>query len=96
MATLFPPDFNIQNIENTSERHFVDLLIKRLGSDWIVCPNYEFNDGKRDRETDVVILNPTVGMAILEVKGGQISITNGRWINNGEREDPEIQARGNS
>ena len=96
MATLFPPDFSIQDIENASERQVVDLLLKRLGVDWIICPNYEFNDGKRDRETDVVIINPNVGMTILEVKGGQISIKNGRWINNGEREDPESQARGNS
>ena len=96
MATLFPLDFSIQDIENASERQVVDLLLKRLGADWIICPNYGFNDGKRDREIDVVVLNPNVGMTILEVKGGQISIKNGRWINNGEREDPEIQARGNS
>ena len=71
MATLFPKDFNIKEIENASERHVVDLLINRLGHEWIVSPNFKFHDGKRDREIDVIVLNPIYGVGIIEVKGGQ-------------------------
>ena len=96
MATLFPKDFNIKEIENASERHVVDLLINRLGHEWIVSPNFKFHDGKRDREIDVIVLNPIYGVGIIEVKGGQISIKNGRWIHNGDKESPEKQAHDNS
>ena len=95
-AKLLPSNINIHDIENESERHVIELLARRLGSDWIISPNFRFNDGRRDRETDVIILNQHLGMMILEIKGGQIAIREGEWVHNGDREEPETQARENS
>ncbi|TCP57087.1 AAA domain-containing protein [Tamaricihabitans halophyticus] len=35
----------------------------------------------KDREADAVVVWPGVGVAIIEVKGGQIDYANGRWVN---------------
>jgi Nuclease-related domain/UvrD-like helicase C-terminal domain len=96
MATLFPESVRVKDITNASERYVVDLLVRQLGADWIVSPGFRFRDGSRDREIDVILIHPVLGMIIVEVKGGRIEYREGRWIENSERENPEKQAFENS
>src|SRR5487761_2715305 len=96
MGTLFPQELSLATIRNLDERHIVDLLVRRLSDSWIIVPNFEFQDQGRDRETDVVLIHPHHGIGILEVKGGRISIEDGAWTQNGERIEPQKQAKDNA
>jgi len=96
MAQLFPSSFDLKSIANDSERFIVNLLTRKLGAEWIICPSYRFKDGSRDREIDVILIHPLLGVLIVEVKGGRITYRDGRWVNNYEREDPDQQALENS
>lgn len=96
MGTLVPTQFDLGMIENRDERFVVDLLVRRLSDSWFIFPNVEFRDQGRDRETDVVLIHPSHGIGVLEVKGGRISIQGGSWTHNGERIEPQKQAKDNA
>ncbi len=96
MGTLFPQELSLASIKNVDERLIVDLLVRRLSDSWIIVPNFEFHDQGRDKETDVVLIHPHHGIGILEVKGGRISIEDGAWTHNGERIEPQKQAKDNA
>ena len=96
MGTIFPPDLPITSIKNKDERSVIDLLVRRLSDSWMIIPNFEFREQGHDHETDVVLIHPHHGIAIIEVKGGRISIDKGAWIHNEERIEPQAQAKNNA
>ena len=55
-------------------------------------------DERKDHELDLVVLMPDVGIVVLEVKGGAVSIEDGRWWTGLGAQQREIrpveQARG--
>lgn len=76
-----------------SERK-VATSLKKLPDDWIIFHHVSWqskrNGRQGDGEADFLLLNPKMGLLVLEVKGGGIEIHNGRWssINRkGERND---------
>jgi hypothetical protein len=75
-ARLFPdePEFG-----SASERLFVQTLRDQLPDDAVLFCNLRFSDGAQDREADVVIAWPGVGVAVIEAKGGSVSLQRGEW-----------------
>jgi len=96
MGILYPETLDLAQIEDSTERHVVDILRRRLSDDWFIIPNFRFRSEMIDREIDVILVHLRSGVAILEVKGGQVSIQRGRWTNNGNRATPDEQALKNS
>ena len=94
MALLLPPNFNLMSIANAEERMVVDILQRRLSDEWFIVPNFLFKNEQHDAETDIVLLHHRYGVGIIEVKGGEISLTNGNW--SGTTSDPEAQLRKNA
>jgi len=62
-----------------AEQLFVEALQEQLPDDAVVFCNLRFSDGRQDREADLVVAWPGVGVAVAEVKGGSVSLDRGEW-----------------
>lgn len=78
MARLFPPDFNLGDLE-MSEQRVAQSFIDGLDDSWYVVPSIPIVVDKRDAEIDMILLSQDHGMFIVEVKGGFISVEDGKW-----------------
>lgn len=94
MGTLL--NATLADIINEDERHVVDILTRRLSDDWLIVANYMMTEIGQEHETDTIVIHPRHGIGIVEVKGGRINLENGQWVHNGQRADPEHQARSNA
>lgn len=77
MAVFHPaePSEQAEPSELEVRRH-----LARLGDDWHVFHGYEWQDDRgNDRETDFVLLHPSMGLIVLEVKGGRIRLEEGEY-----------------
>jgi len=107
------PKVEIEDIDVKSERDTARYLVDQLPNDCIVYHSYPWlktdrndrgNTTIKEGETDFVIILPTHGMLILEVKGGEINYDEGsrewsRVLGNGRLkpiQDPFEQARRNT
>lgn len=77
-----------------SERRVVEAILTRTGDEWMVLPHVPYVDQGRDGEIDLVVIEPTRGAVVIEVKGGAISVREGRWYQDGRalRRSPVEQA----
>ena len=64
---------------SSAEQLFAEALQEQLPDDAVVFCNLRFSDGRQDREADVVVAWPGVGVAVVEVKGGSVSLDRGEW-----------------
>lgn len=63
-----------------SERLVWDLLRRQGNPEWTLLSNVRLTDDTQDREADLVVLMPDVGVVVIEVKGGSVYIRpDGRW-----------------
>ena len=112
MAKLIPK-IEIQDISVKSERDVAKYLVDLLPNDCIIYHSYPWlradrndkgNTTLKEGETDFVVIIPSHGMLILEVKGGEIQYDNekrqwNRVLSGGrlkEIQDPFEQARRNT
>ena len=86
-ARLFPPD---PQFGSASERLLVQTLQGQLPDDAVLFCNLRFSDRSQDREADVVVAWPGVGVAVVEVKGGSVSLQRGEWRQVGDGVDRVI------
>ncbi|RBY75116.1 nuclease [Blastococcus sp. TF02-09] len=75
-ARLFPDD---PLFGSAAEALFVEKVREQLPDDAVVFCNLRFSDGREDREADVIVAWPGVGIAVVEVKGGSVSLDRGEW-----------------
>ncbi len=84
-----------------SEQAVWERLVAQAPDDWTVVANLVLVTEHREHECDLLVLMPDVGIVVLEVKGGSISVTpDGRWHQTtaryGDRViDPVTQVTGN-
>ncbi|GGI86888.1 nuclease-related domain-containing DEAD/DEAH box helicase [Pseudarthrobacter scleromae] len=62
-----------------AEKAVWDALKKSLPDDVVLAHSVQIRDGRKEYEIDVLVLWPGVGMAAIEVKGGQVTIADGQW-----------------
>ena len=82
MARLFP-DFDPEKISVKPERDVARALVRDLPDDCLIYHSYCWlrrdQNGNRETlhegETDFLILDPSNGILVLEVKGGNVSWT---------------------
>lgn len=66
--------------ETESERMVWELLCARGNPEWAIIANRRLTDATKDHEADLIVVMPDVGVVVLEVKGGSVSIdTSGTW-----------------
>jgi Nuclease-related domain/UvrD-like helicase C-terminal domain/AAA domain len=69
--------------EARAEESFVQALRDQLPDDAVVFCNVRFTDRAGDREADVIVAWPGFGVAVIEVKGGSVSLREGQWWQTG-------------
>ena len=69
------PDFG-----SDAERLVFDALRAQLPADAVLLAGLRFSDRREDREADLVVVEPGVGIATIEVKGGTVSLEGTRWF----------------
>lgn len=83
MAKFFPKLEFIGDDTPHSERIVLHAFEKSLSNDFHIYHSFSFVEKKetlKEGEADLVIFHRRLGLLILEVKGGEISIENGQWF----------------
>ena len=91
MGVLVPNTTDIRLIDNKDEREVVRKLIAQLSDKWLILPTVRFRSDNVDREIDILLINPEIGMLDLEVKGHEFTIKEGLWHANGGPVSPQPQ-----
>ena len=92
------PDFGDGQV---AEKVVWEALKNSLPDDAVLAHSVQVRDGAREFEIDLLVLWPRVGIAAIEVKGGQISVADGQWYQSdrsGKRplESPVVQSQGST
>jgi hypothetical protein len=79
MAEMFPPECR-EDTRSKAERRYFDRLRVETGGDWFVLHSVGLTGHRRKpwAEIDFVLIGPP-GIFCLEVKGGRVSRSQGRW-----------------
>lgn len=78
VASMVPADFDPSELRQ-SEQRVVSAFMDGLPAEWLVLPSVRFKDGGADREIDVLLVCPTRGVLVVEVKGGLVKVSANRW-----------------
>ena len=57
-----------------SEKEVWERLRDTLDDDDVLLANLRLTDGDKDHEADLVVLMPDIGVLVLEVKGGSVTV----------------------
>lgn len=83
-----------------AEKAVWDSLKAALPDDVVLAHSVQVRDGRAEHEIDILVLWPEVGLAAIEVKGGQVTIERGQWHQSGgpdgkhRMQDPIAQSQG--
>lgn len=95
----FIPNSNIASIENQAERQVYEALAN-LSDDYLIFYSLEWSRRmnlkmKTFGEIDFLVIHPKKGIIVIEVKGGELFVQDGRWYYQSglETNDPLAQAR---
>ncbi|WP_323099822.1 nuclease-related domain-containing DEAD/DEAH box helicase [Intrasporangium sp. YIM S08009] len=67
-----------------SERLVWERLSGTVADGTVLLPNLRLTSQRKDHELDIVVLMPGVGIVVIEVKGGSVSVdAQGRWWSGG-------------
>ncbi len=86
-ARVYPAE---PTFESHAERLFAAALRDQLPDDAVLVCGQVFSDRKQDREADVIVGWPGFGIAVIEVKGGSVSLRGGEWRQVGGGSDKRI------
>jgi hypothetical protein len=68
---------------SAAERLFTETLQQQLPDDVVLFCGQRFSDRKEDREADLIVAWPGVGIAVIEVNGGSVYLQDGQWRQSG-------------
>ncbi len=71
---------------HSAERAVWLLLRACLPDDVVLAHSVQVRHGRREHEIDILVLWPGVGIAAIEVKGGQVGIDHGQWWQSGGKD----------
>ncbi|MBW8172950.1 NERD domain-containing protein [Ornithinimicrobium sp. Arc0846-15] len=75
---------------NDTERLVWEKVTQSLDADGSVVANMRLTGDTKDHEIDLLILMPDSGIVVVEVKGGSVSVEDGRWFQGGGTSRHEI------
>ncbi|WP_315914255.1 NERD domain-containing protein [Arthrobacter sp. lap29] len=94
-----PPDPHFTDGQS-AEKVIWNQLKATLPDNVVVAHSVQVRHGRAEHEIDILVLWPGVGLAAIEVKGGQISNEQGQWFQSGGKDgkhklqDPLAQSQG--
>jgi len=94
MARRFPEDPEFPP-GRAAEAVVFETLADNLPDEAAVFWSIPFTDDDGETEADVIVAWPAVGVAVIEVKGGHVSLRHGEWMQSGHRlrRSPILQAQ---
>ncbi|GAA3404658.1 nuclease-related domain-containing DEAD/DEAH box helicase [Pseudarthrobacter polychromogenes] len=75
-----------------AEKAVWSALKDSLPDDCALAHSVHVRDGRNEYEIDLLVLWPNVGMATIEVKGGQITIAEGQWYQSDRNQKRKIKS----
>ncbi|MCO4261496.1 NERD domain-containing protein [Pseudarthrobacter sp. MDT3-26] len=75
-----------------AEKAVWTALKASLPDDAVLAHSVQLRDGRNEYEIDLLVLWPGLGMAAIEVKGGQVSIAEGQWYQSDRNQKRKIQS----
>lgn len=90
MPLLHPPSPAF-DADTGAEKAVWDALAAQLPDDARMVHSQRITADGDEVEIDILVMWPGFGAAVLEVKGGVVSLENGRWMQSGHRGKHEIQ-----
>lgn len=75
-----------------AEKAVWTALQNTLPDNCVLAHSVHVRDGRTEYEIDLLVLWPNVGIAAIEVKGGQVSITDGQWYQSDRSQRRKIQS----
>lgn len=93
------PDFTDAQL---AEKVVWEQLKADLPDDVVLAHSVQVRHGRSEHEIDILLLWPGVGLAAIEVKGGQITNEHGQWFQSGGKDgkhklqDPLAQSQGSA
>jgi len=79
VANLVPAELDLDGLNPESERRVIRQMLSGLGEEWYVVPKVPVLVDGQNAEIDVVLVSPHLGVVLLEVKGGPVSVREGVW-----------------
>jgi len=79
VAILVPAELDLDALRPEAERNVIRQLLNGLDNDWYIVPKVQVLIEGQNAEIDVVLVSPHLGVVLLEIKGGLISVRNGVW-----------------
>ncbi|MGH3408542.1 MAG: NERD domain-containing protein [Streptosporangiaceae bacterium] len=98
MPRCYPPEPEF-GPGRTAERRVWEILRDQLPADAALLHSVAMIERAVEHEADLVVAWPGVGVAVIEVKGGQLSRRDGRWYQSSRgdthpiKKDPVVQAQ---
>ncbi|MGH3653988.1 NERD domain-containing protein [Glutamicibacter sp.] len=85
MVRCYPqePEFTSQT---AAEKKVWDILRRSLPDDAILFHSVQLRHQRAEHEIDLLVLLPGVGVAVIEVKGGLVSVEKGTWYQSGAKD----------
>lgn len=87
---MHPQSDNDPIFTNDTERKVWRKVVQAVDSDDVILANVRLTDETKDHEVDLLVLMPDVGIVVVEVKSGSISVDDGRWWQSGGSSRHEI------
>lgn len=75
-----------------AEKALWDTLRAQLPHDVVLAHSVHVRHGRAEHEFDVLVLWPGVGLAAIEVKGGRITVENGKWYQSDDSTRRSLQS----
>ena len=79
MAILVPAELDLDGLQPESERRVIRQLLVDLDDEWYVVPKVPVLIDGQNAEIDVVLVSPHLGVVLVEIKGGLVSVKDGVW-----------------
>lgn len=85
MVRCYPqePEFTSKT---AAEQKVWEILRRDLPDDALLFHSVQLRHQRAEHEIDLLVLLPGVGVAVIEVKGGLISVENGTWYQSGAKD----------
>lgn len=85
MVRCYPqePEFTDKT---AAEKKVWEILRRSLPEDALLFHSVQLRHQRAEHEIDLLVLMPGVGVAVIEVKGGLISVENGTWYQSGSKD----------
>lgn len=85
MARCYPPEPEFTE-KTAAEKKVWDILRRDLPDEALLFHSVQLRHQRAEHEIDLLVLLPGCGVAVIEVKGGLISVEDGKWYQSGAKE----------